>query len=153
MKVFCSSIEELETLLNRWKNKEDLSDMEISDNPGVVTNQQNKQVTQPTSEDTLKTKNFGGQNFGGKNFGGKNFAELFRISAEKFSAMKNFGGEKFRRVFSPKFFAAEIFGIVTFSSIPKIQFLKKIFLKNNLWSCSPKNAKFEPSFKFYSYLN
>ena len=62
MKVFCSRYKEFETLLNHWKNKEDLSHIEISDNPDVVTNQQNKQVTQPTSEDTLNEKNsFGTQ--------------------------------------------------------------------------------------------
>ena len=42
---------------------------------------------------------------------------------------EKFRRNKFQRVFSPKFFAAEIFGIVTFSSIPKIQYLKIIFLK------------------------
>ena len=61
---------------------------------------------QNPNKSTLTTKNFGGKKFGGIIFGGK----------------------KFRRGFSPNIFPTEIFGIMTFTSLSKIQFLTIKFL-------------------------
>ena len=67
----------------------------------------------------IKDEKFRRKEFRRKNFGGKNFSELFRISAEIFSAVKNFGGINFSEYFRRNFWQPKYLGSLPFRAFQR----------------------------------